>query len=325
MMMTQRRDFLATTSLALASAALPLGAMAQAFPSKPIRLIVPFPAGGATDLIARVISVPLGEALAQPIILDYKAGADGIIAGEATMKAPPDGYTLLLGSATGFSAAPAMHKAVPYDPLSDFTPVARLGTFAFFLFVTQDLPAHSVAELLAYIRANPGKVNYGTATGTAIMATAQLAQLAKLEMVHVPYKGDAPLMTDALAGRLQLMFGAGGPAIPHVRSGKLRALATLLPNRSPLLPEVPTMAQAGIKLSITPWAGLFGPAGLPHDVVDRLGREVAKVLARPDVGEQLGGLAFDPQASTPDELRAFVREQLDVWKGVAVQANIQPA
>lgn len=321
--MTNRRNFL--TAVGLAMAVIPPSYAQGQYPSKPIRLIVPFPAGGATDLIARVISVPLGEALGQPIILDYKAGADGIIAGEAAMKAPPDGYTLLLGSATGFSAAPAMHKAVPYDPLTDFTPIARLGTFAFFLFVTQDLPAHSVAELLAYVRANPGKINYGTATGTAIMATAQLAQLGKLEMVHVPYKGDAPLMTDALAGRLQLMFGAGGPAIPHVHSGKLRALATLLPNRSPLLPEVPTMAQAGIKLSITPWAGLFGPAGLPRDVVDRLGREVAKVLARPDVGEQLGGLAFDPQSSPSEELRAFVKEQLGVWKNVALAAGIEPA
>ena len=321
--MTHRRSFLVTVGSALAAAASPSGAQAQ-YPVKPIRLVVPFPPGGGADIAARVFAVPLGEALGQPIIVDNRAGADGVIAGEAVMKAPADGYTLLFGTATGMSAVFAFRKSVPYDPVADFTPVARIGTFVFFLFVPEDMPARSVAELLAHVRANPGKLNYGTGSGTGIIASAQLNQVAKLDVVHIPYKGEALVTADMLAGRVQMMFAAGGPALPHVRSGKLRALATLLPNRSPLLPEVPTLAEAGIKLSIDPWGGLFGPAGLPRDVVERLNREMVKVLGRPEVREQLGRLAFAAQGSTADEFRSFVRDQLGIWKSVAKQAGIQP-
>ncbi len=323
MIAVNRRVVLNAVCVALATATVPLLAQGQ-YPSKPIRLIVPFPAGGSTDLIARVLSVALGESLGQALVLEYRAGADGIIAAEATLQAPADGYTLLLGTGTGFSGAPVLHKSLPFDPIADFTPIARVGTFAQFLFVSGDLPIKTVAELIAYAHANPGKLNYGTATGAAILATAQLAQLAKLKMVQIPYKGDAPLLTDALAGRVHLMFASGAAVIPHVRSGKLRALATLLPNRSPLLPEVPTIVEAGVKLSITPWAGLFGPRGLPPEVVNGLNLGVGKVLARADVREQLGALAFDPQSSTPDEFRSFVKDQLGAWRSVAVEAGIQP-
>ena len=193
--MTQRRRFLVSVGSALAAAATPVGAQVQ-YPARPIRLVVPFPPGGGADIAARVIAVPLGEALGQPIIVENKAGADGVI------------------------------------------------------------------------------------------ASAQLAQVAKLDVVHIPYRGEGPLTADMLAGRVQLMFAAGGPVLPHVRAGKLRALATLLPNRSPLLPEVPTLSEAGVKLSIDPWGGLFGPADLPRDVGDRLNREMVKVLARPEIREQ---------------------------------------
>ena len=320
--MTHRRSFLVSVGSALAAAATPVGAQAP-YPARPIRLVVPFPPGGGADIAARVIAVPLGEALGQPIIVENKAGADGVIAGESVMKAPADGYTLLFGTATGMSAVFAFRKSVPYDPVADFTPIARMGTFVFFLYVGEDLPAKSVAELLTHVRANPGKLNYGTGSGTGIIASAQLAQVAKLDVVHIPYKGEGPLTTEMLAGRVQWMFAAGGPVLPHVRAGKLRALATLLPNRSSLLPEVPTLAEAGVKLTIDPWGGLFGPAGLPREVVDRLNREMVKVLGRPDIREQLGRLAFDAQGSTPDEFRSFVRDQLGTWKSVAKQAGIQ--
>ena len=320
--MTHRRSFLVSVGSALAAAATPVGAQAQ-YPARPIRLVVPFPPGGGADIAARLIAVPLGEALGQPIIVENKAGADGVIAGESVMRAPADGYTLLFGTATGMSAVFAFRKSVPYDPTADFTPIARMGTFVFFLYVPEDLPAKSVAELLAHARANPGKLNYGTGSGTGIIASAQLAQVAKLDVVHIPYKGEGPLTTEMLAGRVQWMFAAGGPVLPHVRAGKLRALATLLPNRSSLLPEVPTLAEAGVKLTIDPWGGLFGPAGLPRDVVERLNREMVKVLTRPDIREQLGRLAFDAQGSTPDEFRSFVRDQLGTWKSVAKQAGIQ--
>ena len=322
-MLTSRRIFLSSLGALLATVVLHPRAQGQ-FPNKPIRLVVPFPPGGGADIAARVIAVPLGEALGQPVIVENKAGADGIIAGEAVMRAPPDGYTFLLGTATGLSGVPALRKTSPYDPTSDFTPIARLGTFVFFLFVNEQVPAKSMTELIAYVQANPGRINYGTGTTTAVIATAQLARSAKLEMVHIPYKGDGPLTAETVAGRVQVMFAAGGPALAHVRSGKLHPVATLLPNRSPLLPDVPTMSQSGVQVSIVPWAGLFGPPGLPRDIVDRLNREVVQVLARPAVREQLSGLAFDPQSSSPDELRGFVAEQLRDWKQGAAEAGIQP-
>ncbi len=319
--MENRRIFLTTAIASVAVAALPSRAQTQ-YPAKPVRLVVPFPPGGTTDQAARVIAQPLGEALGQTIIIDNKAGADGVIAGEAVMKAAPDGYTLLFGTATGLSAAPAMRKSAPYDPVADFTPISRTGTFGFFLYINDSLPARTMPELMAYVRANPGKLNYGTSSATSIVATAQFAQLAKLDMVHIPYKGDAPLTIDIIGGRVHLMFAAGS-ALPHVQSGKLRVIATLLPKRSPLAPEAPTMAEVGLtNLSINPWGGMLGPAGLPRDIVDRLGHEMSRVLARVDVQDQLGRLAFDPQSSTSEELGALVKDQLGVWRKAVRDAGI---
>jgi tripartite-type tricarboxylate transporter receptor subunit TctC len=182
-----------------------------------------------------------------------------------------------------------------------------------------------VPELLTYVRANPGKLNYGTGNSTSILATAQLAQLEKLDMVHVPYKGDAPLSIDLVAGRVQMTFATPGTSLAQVKEGKLRVLATLLPNRSALAPEVPTMAEAGLAtLSITPWAGLFGPAKLPREVVDRLAREMKAVIARPEVREQLGRYAFEGQSSSPDEMAAFLKLQLEVWRQTIKDTGIQP-
>lgn len=323
MIASNRRVFLNASCIALATAALPCGAQGQ-YPSKPIRLIVPFPPGGSTDQIARVLSTELGAALGQPIVIDFKPGADGVIAGEAVMRASPDGYTLLMGTATGFSAAPVMHKSIPYDPVADFTPISRIGTFGFFLLVSEDLPVKSIAELISYARSNPGKLNCGTATGTAVMATAQLAHVANLKIVQIPYKGDGPLIVDAIAGHVHMAFAAGGPALPHIRSGKLRALATLMPERSSLLPEVPTLSQAGVNLSITPWTGLFGPRGLPDEVINKLSREMVRIMARGDIRDQLENLSFGPKGSTPSELRSFVGDQLGIWKKVASDAGFRP-
>lgn len=309
----------------LALLALGVTHAAAQYPSKPIRLVVPFPPGGAADLAARVVAAPLAQGLGQPIIIENKAGADGAIAGDAVLKAAPDGYTLLFATNTGLCAAPTLRKIPPYDPIADFTPVSMIGKFGFFLFVHKDVPAKTVPELLAYVRANPGKLNYGTGNSTSIIATAQLAQLEKLDMVHVPYKGDAPLTIDLVAGRVQMVFATPGSALPHAKEGRLRALATLLPKRSALIPEAPTMAEAGLtKLSITPWAGLFGPAKLPREVVDRLAREMKAVMARADVREQLGRYAFEGESSTPEELAAFLKEQLGVWRQTVKDTGIQP-
>jgi tripartite-type tricarboxylate transporter receptor subunit TctC len=309
-------------ALALAAAWVP--ALAQ-YPDKPVKAIVQYPAGGAADTILRIIAQPLGQALGQPMVVDNRPGADGAIAATAVMQAPSDGYTLFMATNSALSAVPAMRKQPPYDPVANFTPIGKLGTFTFFLYVHPALQANSVGELIAYIRANPGKVNYAGATSTGTMAAAQLAAYAGLDMVRVPYKGEAPATIDLVSGQVQMMFAtptnAGGPA----REGRLRVLATLLPERSALWPEAPTMPQAGApKISIVPWAALFGPARLPADIVARVNRELNAVLQRPAVREQIAHQSFVVQTSTPEELAAFTREQADVWKAAVKASGITP-
>jgi len=303
---------------------LPFAAAGQ-YPNKPIRLIVPFPPGGAAELGARIYAQPLGQALGQPVIIETKPGADGAIAADATMKAAPDGYTLFYATNTAFSWVPAVRRSPPYDPLSDFTPVSMIGQFGFFVFAHPSVPANTMAELLAYIRANPGKLNYGSGNSTAMLATAQLVQREKLDVVHIPYKGDGPLSIDLLGGRVQFAIATPGSAAPQVKEGKLRVLATLLPSRNALLPQAPTMVEAGLaSLSITPWGGVFGPKGMPRDIADRLSRELVAVLKRPEVHEAFGKLAFEPRGSTPEELAAFTKEQLEVWRKVVGEVGIKP-
>jgi tripartite-type tricarboxylate transporter receptor subunit TctC len=310
--------------VALALATFCAGAGAQ-YPSKPIRLVVPFPAGGAAELGARIFAQPLGQALGQPVIVEARPGGDGIIASDAVMRAAPDGYTLLYATNTAFNWVPATRKLPPYDPVADFTPVSLVGYFGFFLFTHPSVPATSVAELLAYARANPGKLNSGSGNSTSQLLTAQLKLLEKVDIVQVPYKGDAPLTIDLLGGRVQMAFATPGTALPQVKEGKLRALAAMFPNRSPLLPEVPTAGEAGLgKLSITPWGGVFGPARMPREAVDRLARELAEVLQRPEVREGLGKIAFDPRSSTPEELAAFLKVQIEVWRRTAEEVGIKP-
>jgi tripartite-type tricarboxylate transporter receptor subunit TctC len=309
---------------AAAFCALSAAAAAQ-YPDRPIRLIVPFPPGGAAELGARIFTVPLAQALGQPVVIETKPGGDGVIAADAVMKAAPDGYTLFYATNTAFNWVPATRKNPPYNPVTDFTPVSFVGYFGFFLFSHPSVPAKSVAELIAYARSNPGKLNYGSGNSTAQLFGAQLAKLENLDMVHVPYKGDGPLVIDLIGGRVHLAFATPGTAAPQVKEGKLRALAAMFPSRSPLLPEVPTAAEAGLgKMSLTPWGGIFGPKGMPQDVVDRLARELAVVLKRADVREAFGKLAFEPKSSTPEELTAILRQQIEIWGSVAREVGIKP-
>ena len=297
---------------------------AQPYPNRPIRLVVPFPAGGAADLAARTVTQALSQALGQNLIIDNRGGADGAIAGDVVKTSPPDGYTLLFATTTGLNAAPVMRKQPPYDPLTAFTPVSLVGKFGFFLFVHESLPAKNVAEFLAYVRANPGKVNYGTGNGTSILFSAQLASIEKLNMQHIPYKGDAPATADLIAGRVQVMIGTPGSAMPQVKEGKLRVLATLLPTRSPLAPEAPTGAEAGLgKLTISPWAGLFGPAKLPPEVVERVAAAMKVVGGRADVREALDRIAFQLQSSTPEEMGVILKDQLEAWRRTAQEVGIE--
>ena len=301
-----------------------VSSFAQSYPNRPIRMIVPFPPAGAADQTARIVMKALSESLGQTIIIDNRAGADGAIAGNAVLNAPADGYTLLFATTTGLNGAPTMRKIPPYDPITAFTPISLVGKFGFFMFVNADVPVKSMKELIAYAKANPGKLNYGSGNGTSILTTAQFAQESKLDMVHVPYKGDAPASADLIAGRIQVLLATPGNALQMVQEGRLRVLMTLLPSRSPLTPETPTADELGIKgMTIVPWAGLFGPAGLPKDVVDRVGKAMKEVAERKDVREQLDRIAFELQSSSPKEMGDFNKSQLDIWKKTADAINLE--
>jgi tripartite-type tricarboxylate transporter receptor subunit TctC len=316
------RKLIIAAAVSLSSLAGP--AFAQ-YPAKPVRTIVQFAPGGAADAVLRIIAQPLGDALGQPVIVENRPGADGAIAGDAVRKSPPDGYTLFFGTVSALSAVPAMRKPPPYDPINDFTPIGRVGYFAFFLYVHPAVPAKSVSELIAYVRANPGKINYATGNGTSILASAQLAAYAKLDMMRVPYKGEAPATIDLLSGHVQMMFATPTPAGPHAKEGRLKVLATLLPQRSALMPDVPTMVEAGVpKLPVASWAGLFGPANLPPAIIAKVNRELNKVLDRADIRDRCAQAGVEVHGSTPEELAALNREQLEVWKAGVRDYGIAP-
>ena len=310
--------------LVLLAACLPLAAQAQ-YPNKPIRIVLQFPAGGLADTVIRALANPLSQSLGQSIIVDNKPGADGAIAGEAVKNAPPDGYTLFFATNSALSATPVLRKKPPYDPVADFTPISFVGRFPFFVFVHPSLPAKSLQELLSQARAHPGKLNYGSGNTTSILATAQLASLAKVEMVHIPYKGDAPLMVDLVAGRVHFSIASTAPGAGLAKDGKLKVLATLLARRSHLFPDAPTMAEAGFpQYSLVPWGAMVGPAGMPRDIVQRVNRETNAALGNVQVKDTLEKFGFELQGSTPDELGKFIRDQLAAWRQGIREAGIQP-
>lgn len=283
------------------------------FPSKPLRLIVGFPPGGAADVTIRIIAQGLSAQLGQPVVVENRPGAESVIAAEAVMKSAPDGYTLLMGTNTAMVAVPSRANP-PYDPFRDFTPISSLGRFTMFLVVSPKLPAKSVAEFLEHVRANPGKLNYASSNSAALLAAVQLLAPSRLEMAHVPYKGDAAALNDLMTDRIHMMFGTGTGVPPLVKDGRIRALATLLQARSPLLPDVPTAAEVGIQgISIVPWAAIFGPAKMPADLSAQLGKAIVGVLARADTREHFDRQGFEPAGSNSQELAAFHRTQWDAW------------
>jgi tripartite-type tricarboxylate transporter receptor subunit TctC len=295
------------------------------YPVKPIRVVVPFPAGSATDTITRVLAQSVSQSIGQALVVENKAGADGAIAAGDVAKAPPDGYTLIMATNSPMSAVPAMKKNPPYDPVADFTPITDIGRYTFFIVVHPSVPARTLKELIDYARANPGKINYATGNTTGIVSTAYFASLANVKLVHVPYKGEPQALTDLVAGRVQMMFCSSSTSVPQIREGKLRALVTTLGKRSHLLPEVPTIAEAGMpQFSITSWAGLFGPAKMPRDIVERLNKEFVAAMGRADVQAAMEKQAFALSPSSPQKLAAFVKEQMESYRRILRAAGVEP-
>jgi tripartite-type tricarboxylate transporter receptor subunit TctC len=319
----RRRVLAAGGALAL-GAALPGGVRAQSdWPSRPVRFVVPFPAGGAADLGARAVAVQLSSLFGKPVPVENRAGADGAVAALEVIKSPADGHALYFGTATSMSYTPSIRKNPPYDPVADFTPISNVCVFTFYFAVAPTVPANTLAEFVAYVKANPGKLAYASGNSTGILASAQLVASNKLEMTHVPYKGEAQAVIDLVGGRVQAMFAT--PAVlPQLLERKFRLLAVLLPQRTRAFPEVPTMTEAGQPLvNISPWGGLFGPAKLPRELVDRISRDFNVVMRRPDVVEQFDKLGLLPLPSSPDELAGIVRDQLGVFSRAMREAGIQ--
>jgi tripartite-type tricarboxylate transporter receptor subunit TctC len=310
----------------LVLALLVVSAAAEAqFPAKPIRVVVPFPAGSATDTITRVLAQSVSQSIGQTVVVENKAGADGAIAAAEVAKAAPDGHTLLMATNSPMSAVPAMKKNPPYDPVADFTPITDVGRYTFFIVVHPSVPAKTLKELIDHARANPGKVNYATGNTTGIVSTAFFASLAKIDLVHVPYKGEPQALTDLVAGRVQLMFCSSGTSMPQIREGRLRPIVTTLAKRTHLLPELPTIAEAGMpEFSITSWAGLFGPAKMPAAVVERLNKEFVAAMGRSDVQAAMEKQAFALSPSSPRELGAFVKEQMESYRRILRAAGVEP-
>jgi len=295
------------------------------YPNKPVKIIVPFPAGSATDTISRILGNAVSNAMGQAVLVENKAGADGAIAAAEVAKAAPDGYTLLMATNSPMSAVPALKKVPPYDPVADFTPITDIGRYTFFIVVHPSVPAKTLSEFIAYAKANPGKINYATGNTTGIVSTAFFSSQAGIQMVHVPYRGEPQAIVDLVGGRVQLLFASSSTSVPQVRDGKLRALVTTLAKRSRLLPEVPTIAEAGMpQFSVTSWAGLFGPAKVPREVVGRLNKEFAAAMARADVQALMEKQAFVLSPSSPERLGEFVKEQMASYRDILRAAGVQP-
>ncbi len=298
----------------------------QNFPSKPVKMIMPYPGGGPTDILGRLIGQKLSEAWGQNVIIDNRPGGGGMIGGTLAAKSAPDGYTLYLGGVTTLVLATFLQKNMPFDPQRDFQPVSQTTISPLLLMVHPALPAKNVQEFIALARARPGDINYGTSGpgGSGHLAGELFRTVTKTNIVHVPYRGAPPALNDLVAGQLQSVFGSMLAAVPHVRSGKIRALAVTGPKRSIAVPEVPTFAESGLaNYDASTWNGILVPSGTPRAIIDRLHGELAKILRTPNVLDRLSADGPIPVSSTPEEFAAFIRAERAKWGAVVREANIR--
>lgn len=316
-----------TTALAAGACALSFAAQAAApadWPTRPVRIIVPFGAGSATDVVARTVGQNLSEALGQTMVIDNRAGANGTIGAELAAKAPKDGYTLLMSTNTPSAAAPSLMKKINYDPVKDFAPIARVGTIAFVLAVNPSLPAKNMAELIALAKKQPGKLTAGSGSAGSLVPVFMLQQMAGIELNHIPYKSIPPALTDVISGQIHMVYADMVTGAPQVKSGKVRGLGVTSAKRDPLLPEVPAIAETVKGFELIAWFALFAPAGTPPVIVDRLAAESAKILARSEVRERFAVMGIQVAPQSPAELRKFQQSELEKWARLAKAANIVP-
>jgi tripartite-type tricarboxylate transporter receptor subunit TctC len=300
------------------------GLYADDYPSRPITFINPFGPGSASDTLCRIIADPLGQALKQPVIVEDRPGADGALSALYVHRQPADGYTLLMGTNSPLSADPFLHKDVDYDAVKDFAPVTRVGSFTLMLVLNPNLPIHSVKDLVAYAKANPGKLSFASGNTAGIVGGATLAYWAGIDVLQVPYKSTPPALEDIIAGRVSMMFADFTTAMPHVQSGTLRALAISRIKRSALFPELPTLDESGVKgFNLDAWAGLVAPAGTPPAVVTKLNGALRKIIDSRDVQAKFKNVGFEGFSSTPEELGDYIKSELVAWQKMVKDANIR--
>jgi len=302
-----------------------VAARAQAYPNRPITLVLPFAAGSGTDTTTRIISKHLADALGQQFIVDNKPGANGMIAATYVARAQPDGYTLFVTTNTTHSANPYLLKTLTYDPVKDFTAIARTGDLPFMLLINPQVPAKTVKELVAYAKANPGKLTYASGSSSSSVSGATFAKQAGIDLLHVPYKSSPPALSDVLGGRITMMFIDVLTGLPHVKSGDLKALAVTTRKRSALVPDLPSMEEAGVpSFDITSWQGYFAPAGTPKEIIVKINAEIRKVIDKPEIRAELATRGMDAFSSSPEEMEKFVKDQLVLWERLVKDAGIEP-
>jgi tripartite-type tricarboxylate transporter receptor subunit TctC len=316
-----RRCIITAAALFFACAA---NAQTDDYPNRPIKIVVPFGAGTGIDGISRVITHYLSEALKQPVVIENKPGALGTIGAGIAARAAPDGYTLLIAANTTHSAAPTLVKNVAYDPINDFSPIARLGTLPSMLLVNPDVPIRSTKELIEYARANPGKLTYGTGNSTGVVTGATLKRRAQIDFLDVPYNATTAAINDAIGGRVMVVNTDFSTGMPQAEAGKLRAIATTSEQRSALMPDLPAIAEAGLPgFDVTAWQGLFAPANTPQPIIEKLDREVRKILLDPDIKARYAKMGFEVKYSGPKEFAEFVKSELTKWTELIKAAGLQ--
>ncbi|NYT23724.1 tripartite tricarboxylate transporter substrate binding protein [Alcaligenaceae bacterium] len=323
-MKLKRRALL--TSLALATGLACLPASASEYPTKSIRMIVPFAPGGVTDMVSRTLADGMSKQLGQTIVVENRAGASGIPGSLATKNSAADGYTIMMGNISTLAINTAMFADLPYDPAKDFTPISMVSAQPLLVTVNASLPIHSVKDLIEHLQAKPDSLNFGSAGASLQLATEAFNQEAKITMTHVPYKGSGPAMTDLVAGHIQVLFDAFSSLQPFVQDGRVRALAITSRTRSPLMPDLPTLDELGLPNSeVNSWQGVVAPAGTPPEAIQRLNEAIREALKDPKMQEAFAKQGITATASTPEELGEFARKEAERWQSVAKLAGVQPS